>query len=206
MFYATTRKKVPQILSDLGLVLWCVLWGYLSSKVRQLILLFAVPAQDAQGSASDLAASMDSAASSMDGVPILGAVLSPPLNAFSDGLGSLVVTLQHYVRFVDVSSIVVATVVVVVPVAYYLWKWLPWRFTFVREATAGKKLLPAEASAELFALRAIAHAPMRELARITDDPMGAWRRGDEAVIRKLADLELRRDGLRLPKKGREYDR
>jgi len=201
MFYATTRKKVPQILSDAGLVLWCVLWGYLASKVRQLILLFAVPAQEAQGSASSLASSMDSAASSMEGVPVLGTVLSPPLNAFSSGLGSLVVTLQHYVRFVDVTSIVVATIVAVVPIAYYLWKWLPWRFSFVREATAGKKLLPADASAELFALRAMAHAPMRDLARITDDPMGAWKSGDEDVIRKLADLELRQDGLRLPKKA-----
>ena len=200
MFYATTRKKVPQILSDVSLVLWCVLWGFLASKVRQLVLLFAVPAQNAQGSASSLATSMDSAASSMDGVPVLGTVLSPPLNAFSSGLGSLVVALQQYVRFVDVSSIVVATIVAVVPIVYYLWKWLPWRFSFVREATAGKKLLPADASAEMFALRAIVHAPMRDLARITNDPMGAWKRGDEDVIRKLADLELHRDGLKLPKK------
>ena len=136
----------------------------------------------------------------MEGVPVLGTVLSPPLSTFSQGMSSLVVALQHFVHFVDVSSIVVATIVVVVPVGYYLWKWFPWRFSFVREATAGKKLLPGENCAELFALRAIANSPMRDLAKITNDPMGAWMDGDEEIIRKLAQLELRRDGLTLPKK------
>jgi len=193
---------IPQICSDVGLILWCVLWGWLSSKVRQLILLFAVPAQNAQGSAANLAVSLDSAATSMENVPGLGNFLSPPLSSFSSGMSSLVVTLQQFVRFVDVSSIVVATIVAVIPIVYYLWKWIPWRFFFVREATAGKKLLPAEDSAELFALRAIANAPMRDLVKITKDPMGAWKSGDMEIIRKLASLELREDGLTLPKQRR----
>ena len=201
MFYATTRKIVPQLLSDIGLILWCFLWAFLASKVRQLIMLFAVPAQNAQSSAESLALSLGSASESMENTPILGDFLSPPLGSFSQGMGSLVITLQQLVRFVDVASIVIATIVVVVPIVYYLWKWLPWRFTFVREATAGKKLLPAEDAAELFALRAIANAPMRDLVKITKDPMGAWKSGDMDIIRQLANLELREDGLRLTKKS-----
>ncbi|NNH54440.1 hypothetical protein HLB15_19615, partial [Promicromonospora citrea] len=48
----------------------------------------------------------------------------------------------------------------------------------------------------LLALRALANQPLRALARVTDDPVAAWRSGDEDTIRALADLELRSLGLR----------
>jgi hypothetical protein len=42
------------------------------------------------------------------------------------------------------------------------------------------------------------------LARVSDDPAGAWRRGDRSVTDALAALELRANGLRLPP-GRRAD-
>jgi hypothetical protein len=42
------------------------------------------------------------------------------------------------------------------------------------------------------------HQPLHVLARIDDDPAGAWRRGDAWVIDRLAGLELRSAGLRPP--------
>ena len=199
MFYATTRKAVPQILSDIGLILWCVLWGFLASKTRALVLLFGVPASNAHDDVQNLAQSLDSAAQSVESTPLIGDLLSSLLRTIEQAVNGLGVSLQQFVRVVDIASIVIATIVFVVPFVYYMWKWAPWRWSFIREATAGKKLLSSEDCAELFALRAIVNAPMRELAKITTDPMGAWKDGDMAVIRKLAALELRRDGLTLPK-------
>jgi hypothetical protein len=40
---------------------------------------------------------------------------------------------------------------------------------------------------------------MHRLAKISDDPVGAWREGDTTVIAQLADLELRSTGLKGPK-------
>lgn len=37
------------------------------------------------------------------------------------------------------------------------------------------------------------------LARVSDDPAGAWRDRDPAVIARLAELELRSVGLRPPR-------
>ena len=51
---------------------------------------------------------------------------------------------------------------------------------------------------DLFALRALSRQPMHRLARISDDPAGAWRRRDPAVVRRLAELELRTVGLKPP--------
>jgi hypothetical protein len=57
------------------------------------------------------------------------------------------------------------------------------------------------ADLELFALRALANRPLRELYRVTPDPAGALRAGDYAG---LAALELRSLGLRAepPRPGR----
>ena len=49
---------------------------------------------------------------------------------------------------------------------------------------------------DLFALRALATQPVHVLARVADDPAGAWRAGDAEVVSRLADLELRAVGLR----------
>ena len=54
------------------------------------------------------------------------------------------------------------------------------------------------ADLDLFALRAMAAQPLYVLAEISDDPVHAWRSGDREVINKLAEVELKRDGLRLP--------
>jgi hypothetical protein len=41
--------------------------------------------------------------------------------------------------------------------------------------------------------------PLHVLARVTDDPVGALRRGDQAVITALARIELRASGLQPPR-------
>ncbi|MDR0489264.1 MAG: hypothetical protein LBG99_07725 [Propionibacteriaceae bacterium] len=199
MLYAKTNKIVPQILSDLGLILWIALWIFLGVKVREFVLLFAKPAEMAQETAANVSGSMATAADSVAGLPLVGPVLATPFNSLDIALGALVISVEQLISLVHTTALVLGIIVVVVPVVAYIWKWFPWRFSFVREATAGQKLLPAETSPELFALRAIAHAPMHELVKITPDPMGAWQRGDAAIIRKLADLELGIEGLRLPK-------
>jgi hypothetical protein len=44
----------------------------------------------------------------------------------------------------------------------------------------------------------MANQPMHRLARISADPVRAWREGDAEVVRALALLELRDAGLRPP--------
>lgn len=44
----------------------------------------------------------------------------------------------------------------------------------------------------------MARQPMHRLARISDDPAGAWRRQEPEVVRALAALELRDSGLSVP--------
>ena len=72
------------------------------------------------------------------------------------------------------------------------------RLRFVRRASAAQQFIDAAPDLDLFALRAMANQPMPRLARISDDPAGAWRRGELDVIHALALLELKDSGLRPP--------
>jgi hypothetical protein len=49
----------------------------------------------------------------------------------------------------------------------------------------------------------MASQPLYVLADISADPVRAWREGDRSVIDALAEVELRRNGLRFPAKRAE---
>ena len=197
MLYARNMKAIPQVLSDVGLVAWVLLWVFLAVKVRDFILLFSVPAEKAGETTDTMSRSLSSAAESVKDVPLVGRALETPLDTLSSTLTGLGESTAQLISMVATVALVLFIVILAIPIIVYVYQWLPWRFTFIREASAGKKLMPAEASAELYALRAMAHAPTHELAKISSDPMGAWKRGEVETIRALANLELRRDGLKL---------
>jgi hypothetical protein len=86
-----------------------------------------------------------------------------------------------------------------IPVAMVVALWLPRRVRFYRQAKASQAFLDSTADLDLFALRAMASQPLYVLAAVSDDPVKAWRSGDRRVIDELAALELRRNGLRMPR-------
>jgi hypothetical protein len=99
-------------------------------------------------------------------------------------------------------AFVLATVLVVLPVAWLALRWLPWRLAYAREAGAAARLTRGTPDLELLAARALATAPLPRLAALPDGIGAAWRAGDPAAVRALAELELRRLGLRLPESER----
>jgi hypothetical protein len=98
---------------------------------------------------------------------------------------------------IETAALVVAIVVFVLPVLWMGSKWLPGRLEFWRNSTRVKKLAKGENGERLFALRALATAPLTQLASINSDPMGAWLSDDRETIRRLAALELGKDGFSL---------
>jgi hypothetical protein len=75
--------------------------------------------------------------------------------------------------------------------------WLVPRIRFARRATRAKALVRAGAGLDLLALRALTNQKLSDLATIDRDAMGAWRRGDAAVMQRLAALELQSSGVRV---------
>jgi hypothetical protein len=75
--------------------------------------------------------------------------------------------------------------------------WLIPRIRFVRKAGRAKAIADSDAGIDLLALRALANQKISALSAIDPDAMSAWRRGDETVMRSLAQLELKSSGIRL---------
>ncbi len=52
---------------------------------------------------------------------------------------------------------------------------------------------------DLLALRALTTQRVAAIARIDPDALGAWRRSDPEIMGRLAELELRFVGIRMPR-------
>jgi len=201
-------RRARQIAGDVWLVAWSTLWIWAAFRVHDLVMNLAGPGLAIAEGATDLAGSIDSAGESVATVPLIGPSLSAPFEGMADAALGLAEAGQATADAVSVLARFLAIALAVLGIMSWAIVWVPIRIVFIRRATAAHRFVDANEDLDLFALRAMARQPLHVLARISDDPMGAWRRGsaqpdDAAVITALAALELRSEGLRLPRLSRD---
>jgi hypothetical protein len=185
-----------QLVADVLFVCWILAWVWIGNVVHDGTMDLAGPGHQAVDSATGLAGSLSEAGDSLSGLPVVGDSVSTPFDKASAASEQLADAGRAEIRAVERLAFWLGLSIAVIPILVVGSRYLPGRVRFVREATAGRQFIDAEADLELFALRAITHQPMHVLARVTDDPVGALRDGDRAVIARLADLQLRTHGLR----------
>ncbi|SDS22238.1 hypothetical protein SAMN04488543_1311 [Friedmanniella luteola] len=191
-------RRAGQLLGD-GLVLaWVVLWAVVGVVVDRTVSLLAGPARETARTAERIAGTFSDAAGEAGQVPGLGEQLRRPFDSASGSLGDLIASAERTVVVVERIAALTGWLTFLVPVAVVLALWLPRRIRFHRRARAAQAFLDSSADLDLFALRALAAQPVHVLARISPDPVAAWRAGDRAVITRLAEVELHRSGLDLP--------
>ena len=198
--YSTRPGRLAgQIFSDLFVLAWSVGCGVAAFVVHEVVGALAVPARETARTATRLMDNMREAAEQAARVPAVGEDLRQPFDAASDSLGNVVASANNQVESIERLALVAGWLVFLIPVALVLALWLPRRVRFYRQARASQAFLDSSADLDLFALRAMASQPLYVLAGVSDDPVRAWREGDRQVIDALAAIELRRNGLRLPK-------
>jgi hypothetical protein len=191
-----------QMLGDLLLVGWVYLWVQLAFVVRDATLLLAEPGERISEAGTGLAAQLRDAGSAVGGVPLVGDEVRAPFDGAGGAAERMAAAGQSQVEAVQTLAFWLGLCVAAIPILIALAVYLPLRWRFIREATAGRKFVDSTDDLDLFALRAMARQPLHRLARISDDPAGAWRRGDPEVVRELAALELRDSGLAVPVRSR----
>jgi hypothetical protein len=92
-------------------------------------------------------------------------------------------------------AVVLALAVAAPPALAVVVPWLVLRIRFFRRKWTVSMLATTPAGEQLLALRALANRPLRRLAAVSPDPVGAWRVADPGAIRGLAALELRSAGI-----------
>lgn len=191
-------RRARQIAGDVWLVLWTAAWIWIAVRLHELIMMLAAPGEAIASSGATLAENMTSAGDALQGVPLVGGALSAPFDGMSGAAGAIAAAGQAQADAVSALATFTSVSLAVLAFASFAAFWIPIRVAFVRKATAAQQFVDANEDLDLFALRALARQPLHVLARIDDDPAGAWRRGDRAIIDRLAELELREEGLRLP--------
>lgn len=191
-------RRALQIVGDLLLLAWLYLWVRAGQAVHEATLALAEPGRRLDAGASDVASSLTEAGATAARVPLVGDELQGPFVSAGEAATAIAAAGRRQVEVVGDLALLLGLVVAAIPVLIALLGYVPLRVRFARRAGVARRFVDADADLELFALRAMANQPMHRLAKVSDDPVSAWRSGDRAVVRALATLELRDVGLRLP--------
>jgi hypothetical protein len=191
-------KMIGQLAGDGFVVLWTIGWAIVAIFVHRVIEVLATPARETARTAMRLAENFRQAAAEAAKVPVAGEQFRRPFDSAAVTLGNLIDSANDQVVSIERLALLVGWLVFLIPVSIVVAFWLPRRIRFYRQARASQVFLDSLADLDLFALRAMAAQPLYVLAEISDDPVQAWRSGDREVINKLAEVELKRNGLQLP--------
>ena len=189
-------RRTLQMFVDLMFVGWLVLWVWIGMAVHDGTLELAGPARQTDSAATAMADQFRDAGDKLGEAPLVGDELAVPFDKAAEASDGIASAGRDTVSAVERLALLLGLSVALIPILIAAVIHLPRRWRFVREATAGARFIDASEDLDLFALRALANQPMRVLAKVSDDPAGAWRARDPDVVGRLAALELADVGLR----------
>jgi hypothetical protein len=193
LYAETSGLRTRQLVGDLAVLAWTAAWVAAGVALHRLVEKLAVPGERVEQAGGSFAGDVAEIQQKVGRLPVVGDELQDPFGRLA-GVGRTLaaagVTQQEVVHQL---ALWLGVVVAVVPIVALLLVWLPSRVSWAREAGAAGRLRMDGADLELFAIRAVANRPLRDLRRVTPDPAGDLRAGE---YQALADLELRALGLR----------
>ncbi|MCH1866818.1 hypothetical protein [Nocardioides sp. CFH 31398] len=205
LYAAQPARRSRQILTDVLYVVVLVAAVWLSLRLHDAVLGLTGPTDDVGDAGRDLGSGLQDAGDFLGGIPLIGDEIadevSVPFDRAAAGADSMASAGDDASAAIERLAFWLAVVVALVPILGVSVQYLPGRIGFVREASAlrrlggrGRELGPAEL--DLLALRALTREPIAVLRGLGDDVAARWRDGDPAVVRELANLELRACGVR----------
>lgn len=162
---------------------------------------FAQFGRQLQTTGVDFRTSMTDAGTRLGGVPFIGEGISSPFTTASSAGDTLTAVGQTQQDIVRQAAIALGVGVAALPILIVLLVWLLPRLRFVSLATRTRAQVRAGLTTDLLALRALSHQKVGTLTKVDPDAAAAWRRGDPVVMQRLAGLELRSVGIRIPSPG-----
>ncbi len=201
--YATTPGRfLLQLLSDVVVVAWTTLWVLIGIAVHAAVSTIAEFGRQVEHGANGVGGNLDSAGHGASKVPWLGDELSKPLTAAGRAAHDIAAAGHNLEATVSWLAVLLAVAVAAPPILAIAMPWLVLRLRFFLRKWTAIGLAATPAGEQLLALRALANRPLRRLAAVSGDPVGAWRREDAVAIRGLAALELRAAGIGAPRSWR----
>ncbi len=190
-------RRTRQIIADVLVLLWVVIWVRTGFAVRDTVLGALGPARSLEAAGDSLQGSLADVAARVEGIPLLGEAISTPFDAAAAAGETMRQAGADLVAYVDRTALIAGVTTALLPVVLVVLPWLLFRIAFARRARALTLLLASEDPLDLLALRALATQPVGTLTRVSPTPAHDWRIGRPDVVAQLAALELRRAGVAL---------
>jgi hypothetical protein len=193
LYAETAGLRTRQLVGDLAVLAWTAAWVAAGVALNRLVEKLAVPGERVEQAGGSFAGDIAEIQQKVGRLPVVGDELQDPFGRLAGVGRTLAAAGATQQEIVHQLALWLGVAVAVVPIVALLLVWLPGRVSWAREAGAASRLRVDGADLELFAIRAVANRPLRDLHRVTPDPAGDLRAGE---YQALADLELRALGLR----------
>ncbi|MGH2813701.1 MAG: hypothetical protein ACRDLC_00955, partial [Actinomycetota bacterium] len=170
LYAETPGLRTRQLVGDLAVLAWMAAWVAAGVALYRLVEKLAVPGERVEQAGSSFAGDIAEIQQKVGRLPVVGGELQDPFGRLAGvgrTLAAAAVTQQEVVHQL---ALWLGVVVAVVPIVALLLVWLPRRVSWAREAGAASRLRMDGADLELFAIRAVATRPLRDLHRVTPDP------------------------------------
>ena len=190
-------QRARQIIFDLFAATNIALWVWLGWWLYSLVMKLQAFGIQMEKAGAGFRGTMTNIGDDLGGIWLIGDGIRAPFDAASGAGRELEQAGQAQQEAVHDLALGLGIGIAVLPVLTILIFWLVPRIRFALKASKAKAMLSHENSRDLLALRALCSQKLSALAKIDDDPAGAWRREDEKVLRALASLELKSAGVRL---------
>jgi hypothetical protein len=193
LYAEVPRHRTQQVLNDIFVALWVVVWVRVGVIVHGLVDKLAGPGRSVERAGRRVADGAASVSGDISDVPLVGDDLASAFDRLSDAGGFLRDAGQSQQDAVHALALWLGVLLALIPITLVLIVWLPPRIRWIAEASAASRIRLDAEDLHLFALRAIARRTLNELRGATPDPAGAYASGN---YEPLAALELDALGLK----------
>jgi len=189
-------RRTRQIVGDVLALLTIGAWIWLGVTVYQLVENLAGFGVQMEEAGAGFRQTMTEVGDNLGSVPVIGDGIRVPFDGASGAGAALEQAGQSQQDAVNQLATGLGIGIAVLPILMILVLWLVPRIRFARAASRARAIITSGAGIDLLALRALATQKISALTAIDDDAMAAWRRGDDDVMKALAQLELKSSGVR----------
>lgn len=190
-------RRTRQVIGDVVALAAIAAWAFIGVTVFQLVSNLSTFGVQMEQAGSGFRQTMVDVGETLGGIPLIGGGIRVPFDGASTAGAALETAGQSQQLAVSQLATGLGLGISLLPILMILVLWLVPRIRFARRSANARAMLDASAGVDLLALRALANQKISALSGVSPNAMDAWRRGDETVMRALAQLELRSAGVRL---------
>ncbi len=195
--------RLREVAVDSATIFWIAAWAWVSHRLYGMLAGFAGVGRILRDGGQNLETAGRQIGDTLGSIPVIGHDVGDFVRfTFAFAARPFFAVGTHLERFLLIIAALMSLIVLLVPLALWLHRYLPWRWGLLRRLRAAHRVLCASPQIggsemeRLLASRALHRLSYEELLKYSPDPFGDWLSGRYA---RLARAELASVGLLPPR-------